>query len=135
MKTLEDTNLISGVTDGKPNLSPDPGATTGHVPGTTTGHDPGPTTGHDEASSNNPGSTTTDESVVAVTEATKPDDESAVERIVDKTLSRLTDKLREAEERGFRRAVEMARNNPEALGIDRSVPNFLASVRKDIWDS
>lgn len=58
-----------------------------------------------------------------------------VERLLDRTLDRFADKLREAEERGFRKALEMARLNPEQVGISPSVPNFLADIRPDIWDN
>lgn len=74
----------------------------------------------------------TDEAVPS--EEPAPDHEAIIERVVDRTLDRLADRLKEAEERGFRKAVELARSNPDRLGIDRSVPNFLADVRRDVWD-
>lgn len=43
-------------------------------------------------------------------------------------------RIREAEERGFKRAIEMARQNPAEMGVLPTVPNFLADVRPDIWE-
>ena len=49
-----------------------------------------------------------------------------------KIVDRFADRLREAEERGFNRAVEMARVKKLEDQINASVPNFLADVRPDV---
>ncbi len=117
MKKLDDENLISGIIDAVENDEPEAVATESVE-----------------------GSLAESEVSAEPAEATVPAEtdeahETIVATLVDKTLKRLGDKIREAEERGFRKAVEMARRNPAELGISRSVPNFLADVRRDVWDS
>lgn len=63
------------------------------------------------------------------------ENESLVERVLQRTLDRLADTLADAEERGFKRALEMARQNPAEFGITDSVPNFLADIRRDVWEN
>lgn len=50
------------------------------------------------------------------------------------TLGDIEQRLAKAEEEGFNRAVEMLRNANTAPRTVKSVPNFLADVRKDVWD-
>ena len=63
-----------------------------------------------------------------VPEASSPDEE-LIKRIVDASCERFADKLLEAEERGFNRALELSQRSQSS----RSVPNFLADVRPDVW--
>lgn len=77
----------------------------------------------------------------ATNEAQTPDNtleeriKLTVKEMLDGALESHRQQLAEAEQRGFHRALEMARNNPETLGISRSVPNFLTDVRPDIWEA
>lgn len=57
-----------------------------------------------------------------------------VDRIVERVCERLDERMKAAEERGYRRAMEEIRQRREALGLDNSVPNFLADIRRDVWD-
>lgn len=70
-------------------------------------------------------------------EVANPDSmhDQLVERLLDRTLERLADKIRQAEEQAFRRAIDTVRQNPAEFGICNSVPNFLADVRRDVWES
>lgn len=125
MEHLEKQNLISGVID---------------ATARNTAHD-NITAPSDAASvdrSENQPEPLTDGQVEGIP-SEQTDNDSKLEEIVgkvfDRTISRFQESLVEAEERGFRRALEMARQPPEALGISRSVPNFLADVRRDVWDA
>ena len=62
--------------------------------------------------------------------------ESFFERMVERSLTRLAHEVSEAEERGFRRGLEAARRQ-YAKETDnlKSVPNFLADIRPDIWEA
>lgn len=105
MEHLEQENLISGVVDA-----------------------------HTESAVSDGVATTAPVSVSS--ENVMPEDvETVMKRVLDSALAEQERRIAEAEERGFRRAVDMARQNPESLGISRSVPNFLADVRPDIWNS
>lgn len=61
--------------------------------------------------------------------------EQAVAAAVDRAFDRLSERLRQAEEQGYRRAVETARSHIEAEDRRQpSVPNFLLGSRPDIWE-
>ena len=74
---------------------------------------------------------TSESSTSAVSVDTNPFDEAAIDRFADRIIER----IRQAEENGFKKAVEKVRQNPEQFGITSSVPNFLADIRPDIWEN
>lgn len=114
MENLENENLISGIVDGADASVGQP------VQDSTTGED----TGDREEVATEPGS------------ADREVPDGKIAEIVERVFERMKTRLKEAEEAGFRRAIELARSNPEAIGIrTASAPNFLAEVRRDVWDN
>lgn len=103
-------NLISGVTDAaEPESSPEKGSA--------------PVSGN-----------TSDGHPRTEAEADRTDS-LMVERIAERVVSLMDDRMAEAEKRGYQKAVDEARAHPENLGIDTTVPNFLLDVRPDVWES
>lgn len=63
-----------------------------------------------------------------------PTDDSTVDAFVNKVLDRIGDSLAQAEQRGFDRAMQQAReqDNGPANRLT-SCPNFLTGLKPDIW--
>lgn len=120
MKELEQTNLISGIIDAHNGSTDATDATAGQ---------------------NTPATIDTNVEQPTQSVGCTPDEEheDSVKRMAETVLGialeRLADTVKEAEKRGFDKALDMARRNPESLGIRTSVPNFLSTVRRDLWDN
>lgn len=57
------------------------------------------------------------------------------ENFFDRFAEKLASSIAEAEERGYKRALELLKaSQRDAMERDRSVPNFLSDVRRDIWE-
>ena len=62
--------------------------------------------------------------------------ETIIEQAVGASFERIATELLQAEARGFKRGLDTARTNPELAGItDNTVPNFLADIRRDVWEN
>lgn len=57
-----------------------------------------------------------------------------IEEILDKAINRFSEQLNQAEKRGFEKAIQAIRENPSAVGLDTTVPNFLSDIKPDIWE-
>lgn len=70
------------------------------------------------------------------TDGNGPDVETIVENAVAKALNGLEGVIKEAEERGYQRAVSEAKHQVEEMRrTEESRCNFLVSSRPDIWNS
>lgn len=138
MENLETHNLISGVvadtapTETAPSPPPSPDGTTEAA----TEHDnsagsatqtatPSPSSAEAQSGASLPSPSSTE----SLSGAEGGDDKT--ERLLNTVLDRFDDRLRAAEEAGYRRGIAEASRQATA---DRSVPNFLADIRRDVWE-
>lgn len=64
-----------------------------------------------------------------------PASSPAADDLIDAVIGRFAERIEQAEERAYRRALETLRNEAAAqTQPERTVPNFLADLRRDVWD-
>lgn len=125
MQTLQQ-NLISGVVDGTETGLQEPQTAN------TEKHEGEGTAEPDETGEN--AQETEADAQAGTGETTGRNENEDMKALFGKFMNHFEDKMREAEDRGFKRALEMARQNPGSLGIEASVPNFLTDIRPDMWE-
>ena len=59
---------------------------------------------------------------------------SKMEKVFEQMLTRMEQRLEQAHERALNNAIETLRKKPQLTESNRSVPNFLVDVRKDVWE-
>lgn len=128
MKSLEQQNLISGV------VGTDPAETTESVAaGTDT-----PATNNAQSgliNESNPDQRPNDTENSGVNKPIAPETRDNFDELVEKVAHKMAERLIEAEERGFQRAIEALKTAAGPVARENSRPNFLADIRRDIWES